>query len=1144
VSTPTKTARRAETAAAKAPTPATRFSSNRSVLLQRTCACGGGSTGAGAGAACESCRKKEAEEQKKAHEQKLQKSSSGPSRSATAPPVVNQVLNSPGRALDASTRSFMEPRFGRDFSGVRVHTDSRAAESARAVDAHAYTVGQHIVFDRGKYDPESRGGRQLLAHELAHTVQQHGLQRSSNDLSLAETSEYRHLEREADSVARSVTGGVGAEPTLTSRPTQALISRAKKDGGDTTAASSSPGEDTGERSWKDIDQEPALKAASDALKNAGAKQVALPSEGISGVLAFQMGKLKLPPDKGPVEKVWQDAADRKALQAIVDISGEARSTKLGLKQERPGTDQLKQLWLQKVKWKTGDNKAIEDKWKKITTPEDSLLKSATAHKSPCQVDHILELQFGGNNVPENMQMLDGPENMRSGRDIFKELKERALDIRIALKAVNQQASDVILAYDGIVPSSPTCKACCEAEKLAPAQGDVGAGESVAGQKGVEYPIYAGGPPAKLLITSEYASSESMPIRGSAVPENKSAATIVPGFLLETLHRPKKKGGDTISAIFDTEGNTKTRIPVTLDGEKGVDFKVAADGKLSLATANKNIKFHYPYLSAGTFTKLELRDDGSVSGTGTIHSSIPFLPQLHVKFDKESFSLIAPLDAKKLKPPIPGAKITEGEIGLQLAPQFKPYGMLAFELVTGPKKILDGKIDVTGDAQGLVATGVVHVFLPGVDNAEGNVKYQNGEWTGGVKIESTQMQSKLKYVKSGSVVVGLSSKGVTAEGKVGLDIPGTSGVDVSLLYEKHKWIFRGKGAFTPPKLKPVEIEIEYDGDHITGSAETGFEFHGLAGRLRVQYRDEKFSGEGTINIKKGRAEGKLHIKMRQEKGEPKFSGEGEVTYQITDNLVGTAGIEVNEQEEVRLKGALTFPKPIHLFDPIKGDYKIFEVGVSIPIPGASIGPVGLNARIDGALSAGYQIGPGELRNAKIEAAFNPLEEKPDLDLLMGAQLYIGARAYISGSISGGIEVSIGIASVEGGLTITATASLEGHVASEVKIHYQKSRVELDANFEVLLALALTLALDAFVKAKAGVGPFSVETKKVWNLASFKFDTGMQLGMKLKNPIHYASDQPFKFPSLDDIQWIKPDIDPKKVLERAFASGSSKEEEAGK
>ncbi len=66
----------------------------------------------------------------------------------------------------------MEPRLGHDFSGVRVHTDDRAAESARAVNAVAYTVGAHVVFDRAQYAPASRDGRRLLAHELTHVVQQ------------------------------------------------------------------------------------------------------------------------------------------------------------------------------------------------------------------------------------------------------------------------------------------------------------------------------------------------------------------------------------------------------------------------------------------------------------------------------------------------------------------------------------------------------------------------------------------------------------------------------------------------------------------------------------------------------------------------------------------------------------------------------------------------------------------------------------------------------------------------------------------------------------------------------------------------------------------------------------------------------------
>jgi hypothetical protein len=88
------------------------------------------------------------------------------------PPIVDEVLRSPGRPLDAATRAFMEPRFGHDFSQVRVHADPRAAKSARAVNAMAYVVGQDIVFDAGRYAPGRIAGRRLLAHELAHVVQQ------------------------------------------------------------------------------------------------------------------------------------------------------------------------------------------------------------------------------------------------------------------------------------------------------------------------------------------------------------------------------------------------------------------------------------------------------------------------------------------------------------------------------------------------------------------------------------------------------------------------------------------------------------------------------------------------------------------------------------------------------------------------------------------------------------------------------------------------------------------------------------------------------------------------------------------------------------------------------------------------------------
>ncbi len=106
---------------------------------------------------------------------KLQHKAASALTSMEAPPIVHDVLNSPGQPLDSATRGFFESRFGHDFSSVRVHTDTTAAESTQAVNALAYTVGQHVIFGPGRYSPATQGGRKLLAHELTHVVQQEGV---------------------------------------------------------------------------------------------------------------------------------------------------------------------------------------------------------------------------------------------------------------------------------------------------------------------------------------------------------------------------------------------------------------------------------------------------------------------------------------------------------------------------------------------------------------------------------------------------------------------------------------------------------------------------------------------------------------------------------------------------------------------------------------------------------------------------------------------------------------------------------------------------------------------------------------------------------------------------------------------------------
>jgi hypothetical protein len=128
----------------------------------------------------------------------LQPAAAGPTPERV-PPIVHDVLRSPGQPLDPATRAFMEPRFDHNFSRVRVHTDARAAESAGAVGALAYTVGQHIVFGTRQHAPWSDAGRRLMGHELTHVVQQSqslGL-KSKLAMSLPENTS----EREADAVA-------------------------------------------------------------------------------------------------------------------------------------------------------------------------------------------------------------------------------------------------------------------------------------------------------------------------------------------------------------------------------------------------------------------------------------------------------------------------------------------------------------------------------------------------------------------------------------------------------------------------------------------------------------------------------------------------------------------------------------------------------------------------------------------------------------------------------------------------------------------------------------------------------------------------------------------------------------------------------
>jgi outer membrane protein OmpA-like peptidoglycan-associated protein len=189
--------------------------------LQRKCDCGQHTI---AGSKCDECGKKDQSLQRTTRSSELETKNSG-----GVPPIVPEVLRSSGQPLDPTSRAFFEPRFGHDFSHVRVHTDARAAESAQAVNALAYTVGPNVVFASGQYGTTDTA-RALLAHELAHVIQQSSARPPLAPIQMGQPAD--RFEQAADQLAHQVMNGAVPATSNQSAGRGQVLQRQPVPGGD------------------------------------------------------------------------------------------------------------------------------------------------------------------------------------------------------------------------------------------------------------------------------------------------------------------------------------------------------------------------------------------------------------------------------------------------------------------------------------------------------------------------------------------------------------------------------------------------------------------------------------------------------------------------------------------------------------------------------------------------------------------------------------------------------------------------------------------------------------------------------------------------------------------------------------------------
>lgn len=1009
-------------------------------MIQRKCACGG---------TCAKCSEGEARlpvapPQPVQEEPRRIQAQADASSSPGAPAGTGGIvpLNSRGESLDPGTRGFMESRFGQDFSNVRVHSDSAASESSRALGARAYTSGRDIYFASGQYSPASGEGQHLLAHELTHVVQQRsgaaGPVSASPVIGVPGDVFEQEAERAADAVNQ------GETPKILQAPPTGTLQKA--DGGSPGSPPATP---------------PAAPpgGAGTGTLPAGIRRVVLPKE-----QPFRIPGEKLAGggDAGIVLGIYQQLAHNHQL---VDLHmGRAEST----------------AWPQ---WVRGRSKTV--------------VEGLGDLRQKCSPDHVVELQVGGPDDARNLRLLDRERNRVAGTRIWTE------QIDPLKKANRQGGQDVIIEFTEAVAEPAKGDEPCLAYDIPFWKGEQeGKSERTREEDSIDVAVGA----TKAFIAFR---QDGTVVRGSRFA--------ISGFALQKITLDKKD-----PPTGQIEADISSGVKKFLKDPKQQNIVLLIqDGKVNLSPQSSKFRLLFAALSETDFTA-RIDDDG-FSGEGKFNLTLPLLRKAiaQVKVEKKKFSggvKAAPTD---LTLPIPGVRITESSLEARIEEDsFSALGILAFDVSTFVK----AKLEAKADAAGFAATGKVDFLIPGLDTAQGEIKYSDRKLSG--RIEIGKDKFKLPGVKSAKLVVSVTENEVAGIGEIALAIPGikqgTLGFSVD---KKGNYGISGVLTLDIPGLKQAEIGISYHDGDIEGTAKVGLDIPGLkdgGAQFDLKYAKGAITGAGELTYKKGKLSGKVHAALSERY---KLSGGGELAYEIIPGLVAAVGMDIREDGTTKISGELRIPAQINLFPEKKIEKTIFSVSVQIPIFAIPLGTrsVGLVAEIGADLKARAGVGPGQIRQLKVKAAFDPAKEESKFEFSGGGELFVPAYAEIALGVHGGIGLSLAIASATGGIELAGALGLQGALSAMVQIAYQNSRFTVDAVAELSAQPILKFSINAYVKVDVIL--IGEVYRKDWKLASKEWGSGLKIGLRF--PVHYEFGKPFEI-SLSQVEFIVPDVDYKKAV----------------
>jgi hypothetical protein len=1016
-------------------------------------------------------------------------------------PEVEAVLANPGRPLPPPVRHDMEARFGEDFGAVRIHDDAAGARAADAVDAEAFAYGNDIAFAAGRFNPETPAGRELLAHELAHTVQQ---SRGAEAIQPAGAPPDGALEREADAAAAAALA-FAPLPSLSATP--AAVARA------TPAATGSKAK-TAAATKKRTPIQIGDKTYEVVVTKAPKTYAGVTEE----VAEVEITPFFLPLLKGDrALKMMQDSPPSPVIRVPSGGKGAA-----ALKQVREETDKLRGHWLRHVGWTAADANTL---WKACGGDEFPKVKKGDKIVT-CQMDHIVELQIAGGGNPANIQALNANPNRDSGQFIRKEIGDLASAIaNDPALGLNGLARDLVLRmrFTETKPCEPgpdaEDKACIEVDEKA--RLTKGSFKLMAGRMELPLMLRAG---AEAFSVDE--KTKAAPIEDDT--DNKGLRLAYPGLILTELESPKA-GKHPINAKIDFE-TSRLPLKATKSKEHLVLHATATD-EPKLVKKPAKLPIELLLMSPGYITKFD-DQGGKLAWTGEINPTHKFLPKLTIDYADEKLWISSGLDKAKLEAmsPIPGAKVTDASIKIDLFPEFKPSGNLAFELSAKTRKLMAATVEIYPEDNALAAKGTVKLAIPRVDEAGGTVKYSKGAWSMDARIAADKIN--VPFLESGELTATYAKQAFSAQGTLKLRLPGGGAGTMTLGYDNGRWLFTGEGTLSHGDFADIKVSLRDDGETFTatGNATIGIAKLGLTPQIAVTFKQKKgedqvkVSGSGSVLFNRKNLTGKLGVTLHES---GKITGEGRLTFPVRDDLLVEVDVEMDEKQEVTTTGTAKLTKPIDLFPAKSGDYKLTLLDLAIPIPGLSAGPIGLKFGIACGIDAGYYFGPAQLKDVEVGGKLKPFKPDPDLTLSLKGMLSIDAGADLGFWIKGSLIADLGLGKATGSITVAAGAQATGNASLITTVNYAKGVFDIVALAQASAKLDLYFSVTASVELTTIFGKHGPGARWDWTLAKFLVPTG--LSFSFSAPVSYNSVKGFTLPSAKDILWKPPQsIDAGKLL----------------